>query len=66
MIRARKFCGVTLGVLIVEGKQYSGSLITARLAMRFGREVFGVPGNVRAQPADQAGSEAGHWYRRPD
>lgn len=46
LIRARKFCGVTLGVLIVEGKQYSGSVITARLAMRFGREVFDVPGNV--------------------
>jgi predicted Rossmann fold nucleotide-binding protein DprA/Smf involved in DNA uptake len=35
-----------LGAIIIEGAQYSGSLITARLAMEFGREVFGVPGNV--------------------
>ncbi len=35
-----------LGVIIVGGAQYSGSLITARLAMEFGREVFGVPGDV--------------------
>ena len=31
---------------MVQGAQYSGSLITSRLAMEFGREVFGVPGNV--------------------
>jgi len=30
----------------VQGAQYSGSLITARLGMEFGREVYGVPGNV--------------------
>ena len=35
-----------IGVIIVEGKRYCGSLITVRLAMEFGREVFGVPGNV--------------------
>jgi DNA processing protein len=34
-----------LGV-VVEGAQYSGSLITARLAVEFGRELFGVPGKM--------------------
>src|SRR5579859_5128344 len=45
-IRNRIVAGMPLGAIIVEGAQYSGSLITARLAMEFGREVFGVPGNV--------------------
>jgi DNA processing protein len=45
-VRNRIIAGMPLGVVIVEGKQYSGSLITALLAMEFGREVFGVPGNV--------------------
>jgi len=35
-----------LGVIVIEGAEFSGSLITARLAMDFGREVYGVPGNV--------------------
>ena len=52
-IRNRIVAGMPLGAIIVEGAQYSGSLITARLAMEFGREVFGVPGNV-TQPVSFA------------
>ena len=37
---------MAVGVVFVEGAQYSGSLITARLAMEFGREVCGLPGNA--------------------
>jgi DNA processing protein len=52
-IRNRIVAGMPLGVIVVEGAQYSGSLITARLGMEFGREVFGVPGNV-TQPVSFA------------
>jgi len=52
-IRNRIVAGMALGAIIVEGAQYSGSLITARLAMEFGREVFGVPGHA-TQPASFA------------
>jgi len=49
-IRNRVIAGMALGVVVVEGAQYSGSLIAARLAMEFGREVYGVPGNA-TQPS---------------
>ena len=47
-VRNRVVAGMSLGVIVVQGAQYSGSLITARLGMEFGREVYGVPGNITA------------------